>query len=71
VAVANIPLSNNSFGDGAENMTVHLRPGTAKYLAASPQMGIFTPGKITLKEVSEAQGRADTANFHQINTACG
>jgi hypothetical protein len=71
VAVANIPLSNNFFGDGAENMTVHLRPGTAKYLAASPQMGIFTPGKITLKEVSESQGRADTASFHQINTACG
>jgi hypothetical protein len=71
VAVANMPLSNNFFGEGTESITLNLRPGSAKYLAASPQMGIFTPGKITLKEVSEAQGRADTASFHQINTVCG
>jgi hypothetical protein len=69
--VSNIPLSNNFFGDGVESMTVNLRPGTVTYLAASPQMGVFTPGKITLKEVSEAEGRADIATFHQINSTCG
>jgi hypothetical protein len=71
VAVSNFPLSNNFFGDGAETMTVNLRSGAATYLAASPQMGVFTPGKITLKEVPESQGRADTVGFYQINTACG
>jgi hypothetical protein len=71
VSVSNMPFSSNLFGDGAESMTVNLRQGTATYLAASPQMGVFTPGKITLKEVSESQGRADTASFHQINTTCG
>jgi hypothetical protein len=71
VSVSNLPFSNNFFGDGAESMTVNLRAGTATYLSASPQMGVFTPGKITLKEVSESQGRADTAGFHQLNSACG
>jgi hypothetical protein len=71
VVVSNMPLSNNFFGDGVESMTVNLRPGTVTYIAASPQMGVFTAGKITLKEVSEVQGRADTATFHQINSGCG
>jgi hypothetical protein len=71
VSVSNLPFSNNFFGDGAENMTINLRPGIGTYIAATPQMGVFTPGKITLKEVSETQGRADTASLHQISAACG
>jgi hypothetical protein len=70
VSISNLPFSNNFFGDGAESMTINLRPGIGTYLAATPQMGLFTPGKITLKEVSETQGRADTASLHQINAAC-
>jgi len=71
VSVSNLPFSNNFFGDGAESMTINLRPGIETYIAASPQMGVFTPGKITLKEVSETQGRADTASLHQIGATCG
>ena len=71
VSVSNLPFSNNFFGDGAESMTINLRPGIETYIAASPQMGVFTPGKITLKEVPETQGRADTASLHQISAACG
>ena len=70
VEIANLPFSNNLFGDGAERMTVNLRSGTATYLAATPQMGVLTPGKITLKQVSESQGRADTASFYQISSGC-
>jgi len=71
VAVANFPLSNNFFGSGSERMTVDLRAGTTTYFSASPQLGIMTPGQITLIQVAEAQGRADTANLHQINSSCG
>ena len=71
VAVANFPLSNNFFGTGSERMTVDLRAGTTTYLSASPQVGIMTPGVVTLTHVSENQGRADTANLHQIAASCG
>jgi hypothetical protein len=71
VSISNLPFSNNFFGDGAESMTINLQPGIGTYIAATPQMGVFTPGKITLKEVSETQGRADTASLHQISAVCG
>jgi hypothetical protein len=71
VAVANMPFSSNLFGSGSERMTVDLHSGSTTYLSAEPLLGIVTPGKITLKNVAAAQGRADTANLHQINSACG
>jgi hypothetical protein len=71
VSVSNLPFSISPFADGADSMTINLRQGTATYLAASPQVGVFTPGKITLKVVPESQGRAETASLYQINTGCG
>lgn len=71
VAVNNLPLTTNLFGHGSEKMSVDLRAGSTVYLSAEPQMGIVTPGQITLIQVTENQGRADVANLHQINGACG
>lgn len=67
VAVANMALSSNLFG-GSEKVSVNLRAGGTTYLSASPQMGIVTPGQITLIEVTENQGRADVASLRQANS---
>jgi len=71
VAVNNLPLSTNLFGQGSEKMSVDLRAGSTTYLSAQPQMGIVTPGAITLIQVTEGQGRADVASLHQSNGSCG
>ena len=71
VAVANMALSSNLFGHGSEKVSLNLRGGSTTYLAAEPQVGIFTPGQITLIQVAENQGRTDVANLHQINRVCG
>jgi hypothetical protein len=71
IAIANLPLSTNLFGQGSEKVTVDLRPGSTAYLSAAPQMGIVTPGQITLIQVTEGQGRSDVANLHQTNSVCG
>ncbi|SRR5579883_186304 len=72
VAVNNMPLTTNLFGHGSEKLTVDLHPGSTAYLSADPQMGIVTPGQITLVQVTENQGRSDVASLHQINNGgCG
>jgi hypothetical protein len=71
VAVSNMPLSTNLFGHGSEKISVDLRAGSTAYLSADPQLGIMTPGQITLIQVTENQGRADVANLHQTNGVCG
>jgi hypothetical protein len=71
VAVANLPLSTNLFGHGSEKISVDLRAGSTAYLSADPQMGIVTPGQITLVQVTENQGRADVASLHQTKGVCG
>jgi hypothetical protein len=70
VAVSNLPLSNNLFGQGREKMTVDLRPGHTAYLSAEPQVGLVA-GQITLMEVTESQGRSDVATLHRTNSVCG
>ena len=55
VAVDNFPISFTPFSSGSERLTVNLRAGGTIYLAAAPQMGTYTPGKITLKEVAKAR----------------
>lgn len=70
VSVANLPLSTNLFGHGSEKMSVDLHAGTTAYLSADPQMGIVTPGQITLVQVTENQGRADVAKLQQTKGAC-
>nr|QDF40582.1 DUF2846 domain-containing protein [Bradyrhizobium symbiodeficiens] len=71
VAVNNLPLSSNLFGQGSEKVSLDLRAGSTTYLSAQPQMGIITPGAITLVQVTEGQGRADVASLHQSNSSCG
>ncbi len=71
VAVNNMPLTTNLFGHGSEKVSIDLRAGSTTYLSAEPQMGIVTPGQITLVQVTENQGRADVANLHRIDGACG
>ena len=71
VAVNNLPLSSNLFGQGSEKVSLDLRAGSTTYLSAQPQMGIVTPGAITLIQVTESQGRADVASLHQSNSSCG
>ena len=71
VAVANMALSTNLFGHGSEKASIDLRPGSTAYLSAEPQMGLMTPGQITLIQVTENQGRTDVARLHQINGVCG
>ncbi|MGY8711222.1 hypothetical protein RAD16_36290 [Bradyrhizobium sp. 18BD] len=71
VAVNNLPLSSNLFGQGSEKVSVELRAGSTTYLAAQPQMGIVTLGAVTLIQVTEGQGRADVASLRQSNSSCG
>ncbi len=71
VAVNNLPPSSNLFGQGSEKVSVDLRAGSTTYLSAQPQMGIVTPGAITLIQITEGQGRADVASLHQSNGSCG
>jgi hypothetical protein len=71
VAVNNLPLSTNLFGQGSEKVSVDLRSGSTTYLSAQPQMGIVTPGAITLVQVTESQGRADVASLRQSTGSCG
>jgi hypothetical protein len=71
VAVSNMPLSTNLFGHGSEKISVDLRAGSTAYLSADPQLGIMTPGQITLIQVTENQGRADVANLRQTSGVCG
>jgi hypothetical protein len=70
VAVANMPINISIFAGGSEKVEVNLRPGSTSYLYAQPQMGL-TIGVVTLTEVTEAQGRADTASLHKVDSQCG
>jgi hypothetical protein len=69
VAVDNMPLNVGIFAGGSEKVVVNLRPGSTSYLYAQPQMGL-TIGLITLTEVTENQGRTDTANLHKVDSQC-
>jgi len=68
VAVSNFEL-NVSLGGGTDKVSVTLRPRQTSYLKAEPQMGL-TVGMITLSEVTENQGRADTASLHKLESSC-
>lgn len=70
VAVNNLPISQNLFGVGSEKLTVDMRPGTTSYIHAQVQMGLVTPGAMTLMQVAEAQGRTDVATLHKIEGNC-
>jgi hypothetical protein len=69
VSVGNFELNVN-FGGGSDKASVVLRPGQTTYLKAEPQLGL-TLGVITLSEVTENQGKTDTASLHKIESSCG
>ncbi len=69
VAIANASFNVNLFG-GSDKATVNVTPGTTAYFSATPQPGL-TIGIITLSQVTEAQGKADTAALHKIESTCG
>lgn len=48
-----------------------LRAGSTTNLSAQPQMGLVTPGAITLSQVTEGRGSADVASLHQSGASCG
>jgi hypothetical protein len=68
VSVGNFELNVN-FGGGSDKASVTLQPGKTTYLKAEPQPGL-TIGVITLSEVTESQGQADTATLHKLDGAC-
>ena len=68
VSVGNFELNVN-FGGGTDKAGLNLRPGQTAYLKAEPQPGL-TMGVVTLSEVTENQGRADTASLHKLDGAC-
>jgi hypothetical protein len=68
VSVGNFELNVN-LGGGSDKASLALRPGQTAYLKAEPQLGL-TLGVITLSEVTESQGQADTASLHKIEAAC-
>ena len=68
VTVGNFALNVNVFG-GSDKAALDLQPGTTTYLSAQPQPGL-TMGVITLTQVTESQGKADTAELHKIESSC-
>jgi hypothetical protein len=68
IAVGNFEVNVN-LGGGVDKVGVTLRPGQTTYLKAEPQIGL-TMGVITLTEVTENQGKADTASLHKLESSC-
>lgn len=68
IAVGNAELNAN-LGGGTDKVSVTLRPGQTAYLKAEPQLGLVV-GFITLSEVTENQGRADTVSLHKLESSC-
>lgn len=68
VSVANVPLNVNLSGQ-SDKTVVDLRAGNTAYLHAQPQLGL-TVGVITLSQVTEGQGRADTAGLYKMDGDC-
>jgi hypothetical protein len=58
-----------ALGGGTDIMTVSTAPGKTTYLLATPQMGLVL-GEVHLTEVTESQGRTDTAALSQIAGGC-
>lgn len=68
IAVANFQLTVG-LGGGTDKAVVTLRPGQTTWLKAEPELGL-TVGVITLSEVTDNQGRADTASLNKLESTC-
>ena len=69
VAVANIAGDQSIFNAGSEKAEVSVAPGQTAYFLAQPQMGLVV-GYLTVAQVSETQGRKDTASLSKIEGRC-
>lgn len=68
ISVGNF-AANINFGGGTDKWDLNLAPGTTTYLQAEPKMGL-TVGVITLNQVTEVQGRNETASLHKLDSTC-
>ena len=68
VSAANIPIAMPLSND-PDSVTVTLRRGGTTYLRAEPRMGVVV-GSVGLLEVSEGQGRSDTASLYRTDGDC-
>jgi hypothetical protein len=68
VSVGNFALNVN-FGGGTDTWELDLKPGTTTYLQAEPKIGLAV-GVVTLNQVTEAQGRNETAALHKLESSC-
>ena len=68
LAVDNTSFNINLFG-GSDKASLNLAPGTTTFVRADPQPGV-TIGIIMLTQVTESQGRADSAALHKIESTC-
>jgi hypothetical protein len=68
VRIANA-ARGQAFGGGTDIMTVTAATGRTTYLLATPQMGLVL-GEVHLTEVTESQGKTDTASLSQITGGC-
>ena len=68
VSAANIPIALPLSND-PDSLTVTLRGGTTTYLRGEPRMGVVV-GTIALLQVSESEGRSDSASLYRIEGSC-
>jgi uncharacterized protein DUF2846 len=68
VSVANFALNVN-LGGGTDTWQLDLKPGSTTYLLAEPKMGL-TVGVVTLNQVTEMQGRNETAALYKLESNC-
>lgn len=69
LAVDNTQLNVN-FGSGSDQAKLDLKPGETAYYKAEIQMGL-TVGHVTLTQVTDAQGKVDTAELSKVTASCG
>lgn len=68
VSIGNFALNVN-LGGGTDTWRLDLKPGTTTYLQAEPKVGL-TVGVVTLNQVTEEQGRNETAALHKLDSSC-
>lgn len=68
VSVGNFALNVN-FGGGTDKWDLDLAPGSTTYIQADIKPGL-TIGVVTLNQVTENQGRNETAELHHLEGSC-
>ncbi|MEQ1697727.1 MAG: DUF2846 domain-containing protein [Hyphomicrobiaceae bacterium] len=63
------PSANINFGGGSEKADVTLKAGETRYIRADINPGL-TIGVVTLTQVTEEQGKADTQALYKQTASC-